>query len=371
MHFAISITAIASVFFVQGEASLLDELLHSGTIFENVPMDVPQISVLSELTIATEVLRNITIVSQAYEKYKAEYGKMSTYSVNSVGLSVFQAKLIDILEHNTFFRAGLSSYEMGVNQFTDMTFEEFSGKYLGYVPEWGNVSDSASQPPAPSSVSIMAIPGDIDWRRLGHVTPVKNQGSCGSCVAFAATACLESSHSIYHNKQHLDLSEQELVDCSRGNGNNGCSGLTFVPTFNYLKDKGLGLEGGYPYEQRDGSCRSAGKPRGARVRGWWSVQPARDENKLKETVAQYGPTAVAIHVNNAFLSYRSGIFEAPCSGGRNHAGLVVGYNGENGRDFWIFKNSWGPGWGEQGYIRMRRHFGNICDIAGDAVFVNA
>jgi C1A family cysteine protease len=144
-----------------------------------------------------------------------------------------------------------------------------------------------------------------------------------------------------------------------------------VPTFDYLRDRGQGLEREYPYEGRDGSCRSGGKVRYARVTGWWRVLPQKDENKLKEAVSNYGPIAVAVHVNNAFQSYRSGIFQASCSGGRNHAGLVVGYNGVQGTDYWIFKNSWGQGWGESGYIRIRRNFGNLCDIAGDAVLINA
>jgi len=348
----------------------LDDVLHSGTIFGDVVIDDG-----AQITVAmtNNILQNVTLVSEAYEKYKTAYKKPQSIA-SEIRVMIFQNTLSNIFNHNLLFRSGQSSYEMGVNQFSDMTFEEFSAQYLknGNVG-WGNLTNVVGQQktvPSTTTPSILAVPADIDYRALGHVTPVKNQGGCGSCILFAAVGTLESSHSLWHNRQHLDLSEQELVDCSRGGGGN-CGGFNGDVTWNYMRDKGLGLERDYPYEARVGACRSAGKPKVARSTGWWNIRPQRDENRLKECVALYGPVAVALHVNSAFQSYRSGIFEGPCTGSRNHAGVVVGYNGERGRDFWLFKNSWGPGWGEQGYIRIRRNYGNLCDIAGDAAFLAA
>ena len=255
---------------------------------------------------------------------------------------------------------------IGFIQTEDEVREQFTGYHVDLSGSLRNSSVPIShpRPVAPRAAA------SIDWRGYGVVSPVKNQGGCGSCVPFAATATLESSHALWHNGQILDLSEQELIDCSRGNGNAGCAGGTFVPTFDYLRNNGLSTEGEYPYEERDGTCRSGGKSHPARVTGWWPVEPHGDENALVESISLYGPIGVAIHVNGDFQAYGGGIFDAACQGGRNHAVLAVGYGSENGRDYYIIKNSWGN-WGEGGFMRIHRNYGNMCDIAGDAVLINA
>ena len=109
----------------------------------------------------------------------------------------------------------------------------------------------------------------------------------------------------------------------------------------------------------------------AHISAWGSVTPHGDEEALRKQTDK-GPVAVAIHVSDGWARYKSGIFDEPCSGGRNHAVLVVGYgfDGPSNKDYWIVKNQWGQGFGENGFIRMRRNHGNMCDIAGDAVWVN-
>lgn len=204
------------------------------------------------------------------------------------------------------------------------------------------------------------------------MTPVRNQGGCGSCVLFSVTACLESYYTLTHGQRQIDLAEQELLDCAQGAnypGNNGCDGNGFGPTFKYIKDIGETTEGEYGYTGRQSSCRAGGKSHPAKTPNYWSIA-ARDENALKNAVGLRGPVSVAIHVNDAWVNYRSGVFDAPCSGGRNHAVLAVGYGSEGGKDYWIVKNQWGNGWGDGGYIKMRRNYGNLCDIAGDAVSCN-
>ena len=258
--------------------------------------------------------------------------------------------------------------QLHVLQTEDEVREQYTGYHVDLTSSLRNSSLPISHPRVVSSPRAAA---SIDWRGYGVVSSIKNQGGCGSCVPFAAAAALESSHALWHNGQILDLSEQELIDCSRGNGNSGCVGGTFVPTFDYLRNNGLSTEGEYPYEERDNSaCRSGGKSHPARVTGWWPVEPHGDEGALVEAISLYGPIAVAIHANGDFQAYGGGIFEAPCQGGRNHAVLAIGYGNENGRDYFIVKNSWGN-WGEGGFMRIRRNYGNMCDIAGDAVLINA
>jgi cathepsin L len=166
-----------------------------------------------------------------------------------------------------------------------------------------------------------------------------------------------------------------ILDCTLGKGNDGCEGGGFTPTFDFLQKSGQVTEAQYPYTEtssddgwNDNECRQFSNA--YKITGWWQV-PARDEEALKRYVAFYGPASVAIHVNSAVMSYKRGIFDSKCNGGRNHAVLVVGYGSEGGKDFWVVKNSWSTNYGENGYIRMKRGNGNICDIAGDAVVINA
>ena len=107
----------------------------------------------------------------------------------------------------------------------------------------------------------------------------------------------------------------------------------------------------------------------AHIKAWHPVLPHADEVALEKSVHDHGPNAVAVHVNDGFAHYKSGIYDAPCKGGRNHAVLAVGYGMENNKDFWILKNQWGENFGEHGYIRVARKHGNMCDVAGDAVWV--
>lgn len=196
-------------------------------------------------------------------------------------------------------------------------------------------------------------PQAVDWRDYGYVTGVRDQGGCGSCVLFAVTGCVESYFAIQNRALNIDLSEQELLDCAQGNnypGNGGCGGNTFVPTFNYVTNPGQTIEADYRYVAKQSNCQAGGKAHPAKIGRYWSVRSG-DEGALKDAVGVRGPVSVAIHVNDDFMRYKSGVFDAPCSGSRNHAVLVVGYGSEGGKDFWIVKNSWGTWWGDNGYIK--------------------
>jgi C1A family cysteine protease len=211
-----------------------------------------------------------------------------------------------------------------------------------------------------------------DWRQYGVVTTPKNQGGCGSCTDFAVTGGLEAAMGLYKGVKNLDLSEQELVDCPTGNGVARCSGNWPEDIYDYQKNQGQTTEAQYPYEAKEGSCRASGKSKPARISNWYRAPNSGDENQLKEWVSTYGPHSVVIEVNNAFQSYRGGVMDSPCSNTRyDHSVLVVGYGSENGKDFWIVKNSWGTGYGEKGYIRMARNKGNLCRIADYGILPQA
>ncbi|WAR09035.1 CPL1-like protein [Mya arenaria] len=242
------------------------------------------------------------------------------------------------------------SYYMGVTQFSDMTFEEWASVYTSrMIDDVGTGNASTFLTP-----ENFNAPGSVDWRQKGYVTSVKDQGACGSCWSFSATGAIEGQHFRKTGKL-LSLSEQQLVDCSRSYGNKGCGGGLKDQAMLYVRDAGgIESENAYPYTD---SCSLADS------QSPWQLR------RLMDAVASQGPIAVSIKVNKKFQNYDGGIFyNSSCiSAEAGHAVLAVGYGSTPG-EYWLVKNSWGPRWGEQGYIRMARNKGNVCGIARSPVF---
>jgi len=188
--------------------------------------------------------------------------------------------------------------------------------------------------------------GDIDWQAQGKVSGVKNQGQCGSCWAFSATGAMESGL-LLAGRNDL-LSEQQLVDCSRSYGNQGCSGGWMDSAFQYVIDKGITTQGEYPYVARNQACAKDG---GAiKIKQFVDV-PGCD-NLANAVTAR--PVSVAVDAGQ-WSAYKGGVMST-CTTNINHGVLVVGYTDA----YWKIKNSWGQSWGENGYIRIAR--GNTCAV---------
>lgn len=206
-------------------------------------------------------------------------------------------------------------------------------------------------------------PDEFDWREHGVVTDIKNQSICGSCWAFAAVAALESHYAIATGKL-LSLSEQELVDCSELS--NGCVGGRVSNAFKYLVEYGVSTEAEYPYENKQGQCRSGNMEMSeVRMKGFATLKG--DEEALKRAVIRFGPIAIDMNITPlTFTFYSEGIYDdSECDGTTiNHSLLVVGYGTDEktGLDFWILKNSWSKDWGEEGYMRIARNKGGICGL---------
>ncbi|KAI4876598.1 hypothetical protein NFI96_034277 [Prochilodus magdalenae] len=240
-----------------------------------------------------------------------------------------------VLEHNLLADQGIKSYRLGMNQFSDMA--RFSG-CLGSF----NITEVPSATADLRKTRVGALPSHVDWWKEGYVTPVKNQqmDTCLSCWAFAATGALEGQ--MFRNtRQLISLSEQQLVDCSREYGNNGCNRGWPHRAFEYmLFVKGLEAEITYPYLARNGWCQYKPQNVVATCHGYYVVSSG-DENYLKYFVATIGPIAVAIDASQAsFRHYKSGVYDEPlCSSNElNHAVLVVGYGRERQQDYWLVKN---------------------------------
>lgn len=271
-----------------------------------------------------------------------------------------------VAQHNLETELKKHSYTMGVNKYSDLTNQEITDTMNGFLGE--KKVNTTGRKVFANSYS-RKLPEQVDWRKEGYVTEVKDQGQCGSCWSFSATGSLEGQHFKKVGKL-VSLSEQNLVDCSGSYGNMGCEGGLMDDAFQYIKAKGVDTEESYPYVAAQGSCRYSKENVGARDTGFTDI-PRGDERALKEAVATVGPVSVAIDASNfSFQLYRGGIYNEPdCSSDSlDHGVLVVGYGSENGQDFWIVKNSWGPSWGENGYIRMSRNKNNQCGIATSASY---
>jgi KDEL-tailed cysteine endopeptidase len=260
---------------------------------------------------------------------------------------------------------------MGINQFTDLTQEEFKAQYTGGVK---SVVGSYGCNTFTSSAS--GAPVTIDWRKKNAVTSVKDQGQCGSCWTFSATGASEGAWAIKTGTL-VDLSEEQLVECATGMqyGSHGCNGGQMEGAFKYLIQNGQCALSSYPYTSgngQSGSCKSCNQV--AHFSSCSDVKP-NDQISLKGAVAQQ-PVAVAIEADTRyFQSYSGGVLDSPsCGTSLDHGVLIVGYGEENGQKYWLLKNSWSTSWGEQGYFRILRtdstNDPGICGVAMDPSFIS-
>jgi cathepsin H len=286
-------------------------------------------------------------------KYKKAYETVSELK-HRFAIYVDSLKLVE--RHN---KEG-HSYTLAINEFADVTFEEFRDSRLLK----GEQNCSATE--GNHVLTSVEVPETKDWRTEGIVSPVKNQASCGSCWTFSTTGALESAHAQATGKMVL-LSEQQLVDCAGEFNNFGCGGGLPSQAFEYIRyNGGLDTEESYPYFAKDSSCKFRDSTVGAQVYDVVNITEGA-ENQLKHAVGTMRPVSVAFEVISDFRLYNAGVYTSPeCHSGPqtvNHAVLAVGYGSdENGTPYWIIKNSWGADWGLGGYFNMEMGK-NMCGVA--------
>ncbi|KAF8705761.1 hypothetical protein HU200_030964 [Digitaria exilis] len=302
---------------------------------------------------------------ELFEQWLSRHGK--AYASLEEKLRRFEV-FRDNLHHIDETNRQVSSYWLGLNEFADLTHDEFKATHLGVIsmPDEQQTIKTTSKAFRYEQVDASSLPKSVDWRKKGAVTGVKNQGQCGSCWAFSTVAAVEGINQIVTGNLTA-LSEQQLIDCAT-DGNHGCNGGIMDNAFSYIAHNGgLRTEEAYPYLMEEGSCHHRRRSEEedddeqvvVTISGYEDV-PRNNEQALLKALA-HQPVSVAIEASGrSFQFYAGGVFDGPCGTMLDHGVAAVGYD----RDSIIVKNSWGPTWGEKGYIRMRRGTGKRHGLCG-------
>ena len=298
-------------------------------------------------------------VRAQFQKWKVSQNRLyGSPSEDHYRLSIFHKNLRMIEAHN----AQAHSYTLGINQFADMTKEEFLAKYSGgpFVPP--------QEPTEYTELSLKRLPASRDWSQKGVVTPIKNQGRCGSCWSFSTTGAIEGLKAI-RGHGLTSLSEQQLIDCTRGSYmNHGCSGGVPLKAMMYVINKGgIETESAYPYQGKVEPCRAKLSKFVYKIKGVGRAKPL-DNDGLKAAVANQ-PVSVIIDCHS-IMFYKGGIINQGCGQALNHAVLAVGYGTSGKTPYWKVKNSWGAKWGEKGYMRILRKSGKGKTPCGINIFIS-
>ncbi|NJI29732.1 C1 family peptidase [Aeromonas veronii] len=353
-------------------------------------------------------------LDEDWKSWKSQHEKQYTEEEETHRRSIWEDNVRYIEQHNLEYSMGKHTFTVGMNEFGDLTDEEFNERMNGFLPieadnsteefdggeldedEESDEGDDELDEDEESDEGDDELDEDeeidggedevdedeesnddlgrvyVDWRTKGYVTPVKNQRNCGSCWAFSATGAIEGQW-FRKTRKLIPLSEQNLVDCSSAFGNHGCNGGWMSRAFAYvIRAGGINSAQDYPYTARVGTCRFQKTKIAAKIKAYRRVR--RSSKRLARAVRRIGPIAVAIDAGGPFRFYKRGIYRnRRCRSHRvTHAVLVVGY-GRQGRWwrrrwYWIVKNSWGTDWGDKGYIKMAMGVRRNCGITRHAIY---
>lgn len=308
---------------------------------------------LRDLLEEASLLSNDAYISEEefereFMNFVAKYGKSyyNSFEFND-RYEIFRDNYQQIVNHNVDEEE--YGFSLGVNKFADLTLEEFKQNWLGVK---GSLRRPSHLRPKVSFNGLRDLPAKVDWRTNGNfVNKVKNQGSCGSCWAFSAIGAIESAFAIKTGTLP-SLSEQQLVECSKGYGNGGCSGGFMEYGFRYAEDHALCTEEQYPYLAKDSPACTHEKCEGNpyKLTGFTDVIE-NDRDQLYAALAQQ-PVSIGVCAGSlGWQFYKSGVLSWFCGDCLDHGVISVGYGNDKG-DYVIVRNSWGQDWGEKGYLRI-------------------
>jgi len=333
------------------------------------------VPVFSSLTV--EELSPLVNLKAEFERFKSMYSRVYTSAAEEHDrFTIFSDNLVKAMNLNSAEEEGGAVY--GITKFMDLTVAEFRKSYTGFVPAAQRSAPTLQHMTESAFVASPCTSTSCDWRKAGAVTPVKNQGQCGSCWAFSATEGVESGWFLAGHTLPI-LSPQQIVSCDKVDG--GCNGGDLPTAYKYITAAG-GLETNaqYPYTSGGGAngvCKFVAKDIVASMKGWtYAIPPCygactnQSEANLKTAVASYGPSSICVNAN-PWQFYTKGVMKASCPGAYtelDHCVQLVGYEAQGSTSYWIVKNSWAADWGEQGYIYIQIGK-NLCGVADEATFV--
>jgi cathepsin L len=323
-------------------------------------------------TMVEQPTADVDLARYTFTDYVRDFKKSYDADHFPARQAAFESAMEKIVAHNA---AVGTSWKMGVSEHTDKLPSEWRQITTGRNAALAAHLESAA-PPAIEQAPVFSpasLPASVDWRTKNAVTPVKNQGGCGSCWAFSATESIESSVFMTTGKLPV-LAPQELVDCVENpkhcGGTGGCEGATQPLGFAYAEKNGMAASSTYPYTGHDGKCSYTKSDEVAGIKSYVRL-PTNNYTALMHAVATIGPVAISVDAEPwSFYSHGvfdgAGAFSKTCGTTIDHAVQLVGYgtDDQSGKDYWLVRNSWGAGWGEKGYIRIER-FGEGNEPCGE------
>lgn len=325
------------------------------------------IFVISSLFAASRANQDLYLFrefAEFVETYDRSYGSENEYH-----------KRFDIFADNYMFIQDMNqqnrSFYLDVNEFADMHHDEFGELMLGFH----NLEKTSSCHSFETKLNSSSLPESFDWRDMGGVTSVKNQGQCGSCWSFSAAGAMEGAWFLSSGNL-VNISEQQLIDCSKIYGNLGCNGGLMDSAFEYAIDNGMCLYDSAPYEMETGKCSDVSNCEKVAFFDHCVDVTPNNQVHLKEALI-YAPVSIAIEADTRVFQFYSGgiITSDSCGTNLDHGVLIVAYGEESGTEYWTVKNSWGSSWGEAGYVRIERSDSTddegVCGIAMQPSYIVA